>query len=137
MTFCSLVMISVLSTPRPGAAHPDHSAPGLGSRFSLMTPSVRSSVDYCNCGTHGRGHVYWDNAPQDNRAACFSPVTLWPPAPTGALHHTRRSVGRVNGALRGLNERRRLSVSGKSYWLTMTGAATLGIVGVVLMLAVQ
>src|SRR3954447_13968419 len=30
-----------------GAAHPDHSAPGLGSRFSLMTPSVRSSVDYC------------------------------------------------------------------------------------------
>src|SRR3954451_18587570 len=48
MTFCSLVMISVLSTPRPGAAHPDHSAPGLGSRFSLMTPSVRSSVDYCN-----------------------------------------------------------------------------------------
>ena len=25
-----------------GAAHPDHSAPGLGSRYSLMTPSVRS-----------------------------------------------------------------------------------------------
>src|SRR5215203_3735923 len=47
MTFCSLVMTVSSRTPRPGAAHPDHSAPGLGSRFSLMTPSVRSSVDYC------------------------------------------------------------------------------------------
>jgi hypothetical protein len=28
-------------------------------------------------------------------------------------------------------------VSGKSYWLTMTGVATLGIVGVVLMLVVK
>ena len=47
MTFCSLVISVSSRTPRPGAAHPDHSAPGLGSRFSLMTPSVRSSVDYC------------------------------------------------------------------------------------------
>src|SRR5829696_2662061 len=47
MSFCSLVISVSSRTPRPGAAHPDHSAPGLGSRFSLMTPSVRSSVDYC------------------------------------------------------------------------------------------
>jgi len=33
-------------TPRPGAAHPDRSAPGLGSRLSFATPSVRSSLDY-------------------------------------------------------------------------------------------
>src|SRR5215204_6114341 len=50
MTFCSLVISVSSRTPRPGAAHPDHSAPGLGSRFSLMTPSVRSSVDYCSFG---------------------------------------------------------------------------------------
>src|SRR4051794_9068741 len=37
-------------TPRPGDAHPDHSAPGLGSRLSLTTPSVRSSPDYCSLG---------------------------------------------------------------------------------------
>src|SRR3954469_7735136 len=48
MTFCSLVISVSSRTPRPGAAYPDHSAPGLGSRFSLMTPPVRSSVDYCS-----------------------------------------------------------------------------------------
>jgi transposase len=37
-------------TPRPGALHPDRSAPGLGSRLSLSTPSVRSSPDYFNAG---------------------------------------------------------------------------------------
>ena len=34
-------------TPRPGAAYPDHSAPGLGSSLSFATPSVRSSLNYC------------------------------------------------------------------------------------------
>src|SRR3954453_23735284 len=43
-------MISVLSNAEAGRCAPDHSAPGLGSRFSLMTPSVRSSVDYCTLG---------------------------------------------------------------------------------------
>src|SRR3954451_3378669 len=32
------------------ATHPDRSAPGLGSRLSLTTPSVRSSPDYCKYG---------------------------------------------------------------------------------------
>src|SRR5215207_9235736 len=50
-------------TPRPGAAHPDHSAPGLGSRFSLMTPSVRSSVDYCKDVDHSRTKT---KSPQTN-----------------------------------------------------------------------
>jgi transposase-like protein len=32
--------------PRPGAAHPDHSAPSLGSGLSQSTPSVRLSSNY-------------------------------------------------------------------------------------------
>src|SRR4051794_28938910 len=48
MTFCSFVMSGVLSNAEAGRCAPrTNSAPGLGSRFSLMTPSVRSSVDYC------------------------------------------------------------------------------------------
>src|SRR3954452_6450187 len=39
---------------------PTNSAPGLGSRFSLMTPSVRSSVDYCS----------GDRGPKRRRPAC-------------------------------------------------------------------
>src|SRR5215208_1616750 len=50
MTFCSLVMSVSFRTPRPGALHPDRSAPGLGSRLSLSTPSVRSSPDYFTQG---------------------------------------------------------------------------------------
>src|SRR5215212_2901906 len=46
MIFCSLVMAVFSRTPRPGAAHPDHSAPGLGSCLSLTTPSVRLSPNY-------------------------------------------------------------------------------------------
>src|SRR3954453_16123397 len=49
MTFCSFVMSGVLSNAEAGRCAPrTNSAPGLGSRFSLMTPSVRSSVDYCS-----------------------------------------------------------------------------------------
>src|SRR3954447_9128407 len=33
-------------TPRLGAAHPNHSAPSLGSCFGLMTPFVRLSPNY-------------------------------------------------------------------------------------------
>jgi hypothetical protein len=48
-------MISVLrKTPRPGAAHPDHSAPGLGLRLGSMTPNVRLSLNHyttCNVAT--------------------------------------------------------------------------------------
>jgi hypothetical protein len=43
-------MVGVLHTPRPGAAHPDRSAPGLGSRLSFATPPVRSSPDYSTFG---------------------------------------------------------------------------------------
>src|SRR4051795_8677205 len=35
-------------TPRLGAAHPNHSAPSLGSCFGLMTPFVRLSPNYFN-----------------------------------------------------------------------------------------
>jgi transposase len=41
-----LVITMSSQTPRPGAAHPDRSAPGLGSRLSFATPSVRSSPNY-------------------------------------------------------------------------------------------
>src|SRR6059058_4033816 len=33
-------------TPRLGAAHPNHSAPSLGSCFGLMTPFVSLSPNY-------------------------------------------------------------------------------------------
>src|SRR3954451_6032092 len=35
-------------TPMLGAAHPNHSAPSLGSCFGLMTPFVRLSPNYFN-----------------------------------------------------------------------------------------
>ena len=38
-------------TPRRGAAHPDHSAPGLGSYLSQMTPLVRLSPNYFSTTT--------------------------------------------------------------------------------------
>src|SRR3954465_979617 len=62
MTFCSFVMSGVLSNAEAGRCAPrTNSAPGLGSRFSLMTPSVRSSVDYCNYPDAGCIRVVQDN----------------------------------------------------------------------------
>jgi len=47
-------------TPRPGAAHPDRSAPGLGSRLSFATPTVRSSPDYSTPTAGGAGADTFD-----------------------------------------------------------------------------
>src|SRR5215217_15428 len=54
MIFCSLVIAVSSRTPRPGATHPDHSAPGLGSCLSLTTPSVRLSPNYFRIGPDPR-----------------------------------------------------------------------------------
>src|ERR1700704_5703784 len=44
--FWSLVIVGVLVKRRGRALrNPDHSAPGLGSRFGLMTPNVRSNIN--------------------------------------------------------------------------------------------
>src|ERR1700730_14822422 len=45
--FWSFVIVGVLIKSRGRALrNPDHSTPGLGSRFGLMTPIVRSNVNY-------------------------------------------------------------------------------------------
>src|SRR5215213_8915600 len=46
MIFCSFVMAVSSRTPRLGAAHPDRSAPSLGSRLRLTTPPVRLNPNY-------------------------------------------------------------------------------------------
>jgi hypothetical protein len=47
MTLYSSVILKSYRTPRPGAAHPDHSAPGLG--FASAKDNVcQMSVNYCS-----------------------------------------------------------------------------------------
>src|SRR5215211_4936694 len=57
MIFCSLVIAVSSRTPRPGAAHPDHSAPGLGSCLSQMTPPVRLSPSYFTLDLRDAPHL--------------------------------------------------------------------------------
>src|SRR3954469_6253782 len=57
MTFCSFVMSGVLSNAEAGRCAPRPTPrPASASRFSLMTPSVRSSVDSCMSGLAPRLH---------------------------------------------------------------------------------
>ena len=86
------------------------------------------------------------NSPKNDDADLLKPLAdsnaCWPPAvPDASTGGTRRMAACWNsdGAVlrEGAMRVGDYPISGKSYWVTMTGVAALGMFGVVLMLAVQ
>src|ERR1700724_3879885 len=103
--FWSLVIVGVLIKRRGRALrNPASSPPGLGSRFGLMTPNVRSNINYYTLGLWPpilRGAtlpVSWNRRTQlitvlgatPNRAATRCRDS--PPSKTAATARSRRSI---------------------------------------------
>ena len=85
------------------------------------------------------------NSPKNDDADLLKPLAdadaSWrpdgPERAYGNPTHRSRLEGRTALLVEGAMRVGDYPVSGKPYWLTMTGVAALGVVGVVLMLAVQ